>query len=145
MKREHEWIRRARVFLMDNYHPPFWPDITFDAGQVVNPDGLRNQLEGGAIQAASWTLKEQVTWDAQGITSTDWESYPILTFLEAPETETVLINRPNEPFLGSGEATQGPTPAAIANAVYNATGIRLRRMPFTPDRVLTELREQETS
>jgi CO/xanthine dehydrogenase Mo-binding subunit len=109
--------------------------IAADAGQVVNPDGLSNQLEGGFVQSASWTLKEQVNFDENGITATDWDSYPILRFPEIPKIETVLINRPELPFLGSGEAAQGPTPAAIANAIYNAVGARLREIPFTPERV----------
>ncbi len=109
--------------------------IGADAGQIVDPSGLANQLEGGLIQSASWTLKEQVTFDRTRVTSVDWESYPILTFPEAPEIETVLLDRPGEPYLGSGEATQGPTPAAIANAVFDAVGVRLRQIPFTPERV----------
>jgi CO/xanthine dehydrogenase Mo-binding subunit len=109
--------------------------IAADAGQIVDRQGLRNQLEGGLIQSASWTLKEQVTWDSGGITSRDWESYPIIKFDEVPEIETVLIDRPDQPFLGAGEATQGPTAAAIGNAVFNAVGIRLRQIPFTPENV----------
>jgi CO/xanthine dehydrogenase Mo-binding subunit len=109
--------------------------IAADAGQIVNPDGLSNQLEGSFIQAASWTLNEQVTFDQQGITSRDWDTYPILRFPQAPKIETVLLNRPGFPFLGSGEAAQGPTPAAIANAVYDAVGIRLREIPFTSDKI----------
>jgi CO/xanthine dehydrogenase Mo-binding subunit/aerobic-type carbon monoxide dehydrogenase small subunit (CoxS/CutS family) len=109
--------------------------IAGESGQVVNPDGLSNQLEGGFIQAASMTLKEQVDYNAEGILSVDWETYPILTFSEAPRIETVILNRPGAPFLGSGEASQGPTPAAIANAVYDAVGVRLRDIPFTPERV----------
>jgi CO/xanthine dehydrogenase Mo-binding subunit len=114
--------------------------IAADAGQVVNPDGLSNQLEGGFVQAASWTLFEQVSYDAGGITSRDWDSYPILRFRDAPRIETVILNRPDLPFLGSGEASQNPTPAAIANAVFDAVGIRLREIPFTPERVLAALR-----
>ncbi len=113
--------------------------IAADAGQVVNPDGLSNQLEGGFVQAASWTLLEQVHYDESGITSLDWDSYPILRFRRAPVIETVIINRPELPFLGSGEASQNPTPAAIANAVYDAVGIRLRQIPFTADRVKAAL------
>ncbi|MDX1524180.1 MAG: molybdopterin cofactor-binding domain-containing protein, partial [Anaerolineae bacterium] len=109
--------------------------IAADAGQVVNPDGLSNQLEGGFVQAASWTLVEEVAFDQQGVLSQDWNSYPILRFSGVPVIETVLLNRPNLPFLGSGEATQNPTPAAIANAVFDASGIRLRQIPFTPERV----------
>lgn len=109
--------------------------IAADAGQIVNPDGLSNQLEGGFVQAASWTLFEQVTFNREGITSRDWDSYPVLRFGSAPIIETVLLNRPNEPFLGSGEAAQGPTPAAIANAIHDAVGVRLRELPFTGEKV----------
>jgi CO/xanthine dehydrogenase Mo-binding subunit len=109
--------------------------IAADAGQIIDPVGLINQLEGGFVQAASWTLKERVTFDAARVTSTDWESYPILRFGEVPAIETVLIDRPGEPYLGAGEATQGPTAAAIANAVWAAVGLRLRELPFTPSRV----------
>ena len=109
--------------------------ITADAGLVIDPDGLINQLEGGFIQAASWTLKEAVHWDADGVTTQDWESYPILTFSDVPRIETYLVDRPLERALGAGEASTGPTPAAIANAVFNATGLRLREVPFTAERV----------
>jgi CO/xanthine dehydrogenase Mo-binding subunit len=109
--------------------------IAADAGQVVNPDGLSNQLEGGFVQSASWTLKEEVVFDQHGILASDWDSYPILCFSEAPKIETLLINRPELPFLGSGEAAQGPTPAAIANAVFDAVGVRLRQIPFSEERV----------
>ncbi len=109
--------------------------IAADAGQAVNPDGLSNQLEGGFVQAASWTLFESVQFDADGITSLDWESYPIMTFESAPVIETVILNRPDMPMLGAGEAAQNPTPAAIANAIYDAAGIRLRELPFTPEKI----------
>ncbi|MCA9954772.1 MAG: xanthine dehydrogenase family protein molybdopterin-binding subunit, partial [Anaerolineales bacterium] len=104
--------------------------IAADAGQVVNPDGLSNQLEGGFIQAASWTLAEAVIFNETGILSQDWDSYPVLRFPSVPRIETVIINRPNAPFLGAGEASQNPTPAAIANAIFAATGIRLRQLPL---------------
>jgi nicotinate dehydrogenase subunit B len=113
--------------------------LAVDAGQIVNPDGLSNQIEGGFIQAASWTLHEQVTFDEHGITSTDWRTYPILRFREAPVVETVLLNRPGLPFLGVGEGTHGPVPGAIANAVFDAVGVRLRQVPFTAERVLEAL------
>ncbi len=113
--------------------------IAADAGQVVNPDGLSNQLEGGFVQAASWTLYEEVKFDRRGITSVDWESYPILPFAAAPKIETVIVNRPRMPFLGAGEAAQNPTPAAIANAIYDAVGLRLRDIPFTADKVKAAL------
>lgn len=110
--------------------------IAGDAGQIIDPDGLANQLEGGFIQSASWTLKEQVRFDENRILSEDWESYPILTFEEIPTVDVVLLDHPELPSLGSGEATQGPTPAAIANAVFNAVGIRLRDIPFMPDKLM---------
>ena len=109
--------------------------IAAEAGQIVNPDGLSNQLEGGFVQAASWTLAEEVAFDQHGIHSQDWDSYPLLRGSGVPVIETVLLNRPNLPFLGSGEATQNLAPAAIANAVHDAVGIRLRQVPFTPERV----------
>jgi len=107
-----------------------------DSGQAVNPDAIKNQLQGGIIQAASWTLYEQLAFDKNGITSTDWSSYPILRFGAAPESvEVYVIDRPGQPFLGTAEAPTGPTPAAIANAFANATGVRLRDVPFTRQRV----------
>jgi len=109
--------------------------IVADAGEVVDPGGLTAQLEGGLIQAASWTLYEQVTYDGGGITSRDWETYPIIRFDNIPTVETVLMERPGMPFLGAGEAAAGPTGGAIANAIYRATGLRLRRMPFNADAV----------
>ena len=109
--------------------------IAADAGQIVDPDGLANQLEGGFVQAASWTLREEVRFDRERVTSLDWETYPILRFDEIPEIDTVLLDRPGEPWLGAGEAAQGPTAAAIANAVFDATGLRLRELPLRPERV----------
>ncbi|MDP6602803.1 MAG: molybdopterin-dependent oxidoreductase, partial [Rhodospirillales bacterium] len=109
--------------------------IAADAGRIVNPDGLANQLEGGLVFAASQALMEEVDFDRTAIVSLDWESYPILKMGDAPEIETVLIDRPDAPPLGAGEAVQGPTPAAIANGVFDAIGVRLRDIPFTPARV----------
>lgn len=106
--------------------------IAADAGEIVHADGLAAQLEGGFVQAASWTLLEAVTWDRDGITSCDWQSYPILRFDNIPEIDTVLLDRPGEPYLGAGEAACGPAGAAIANAVFDATGIRARCLPLTP-------------
>ena len=111
-----------------------------DSGHIVNPDGVSNQIEGGLIQSLSWTLKEEVQMDDTQVLSQDWSSYPILTFTEVPPVEVVLIDRPGQPFLGTGEASQGPTGAALANAVFDATGVRFRRLPLTPDRVLQGLR-----
>jgi len=127
VNRDSGWIRLKRGV------------IAADSGQIVNPDGLSNQLEGAFTQSASWTLKEQVGFDKKGVTSTDWHSYPILRFRDAPSIETVLINRPGQPYLGVGEGANGPVPAAIANAVFDAIGVRLRRIPFTPDRVKAAL------
>jgi nicotinate dehydrogenase subunit B len=110
-----------------------------DAGQVVNPDGLKNQIEGGIIQAASWTLHEEVKFDRRGIVSRDWVGYPILTMPEAPQVQTVLLDHPDLPALGVGEAALGPAAAAIANAFAHATGKRLRDLPFTPARVKAAL------
>jgi len=106
--------------------------IAADAGLVVDPDGLINQLEGGFVQAASWALKEAVSWDESGVTSRDWLSYPILRFSEVPEIETHLVPS-RDRALGVGEASTGPTPAAIANAIFAASGTRVRAMPFTPE------------
>lgn len=107
-----------------------------DSGEVVNPDGIRNQTEGGILQAASWTLYETVTFEETGITSIDWSSYPIMRFGAVPESVNVrIMDRPGEPFLGTGEAAQGPTPAAIANAIRHATGKRLYDIPFRAEKV----------
>ena len=106
-----------------------------DAGQVINPDGLVNQIEGGIVQAASWTLKEAVNWDANGVRSRSWEDYPILRFDETPQIEVVVIDRPHEPGLGAGECAAGPTAAAIANALDHALGVRARHLPLTPERI----------
>jgi len=106
-----------------------------DAGHVVNPDGLRNQIEGGIVQATSWTLKEAVRWDANRVLSRSWEDYPILKFDETPEIEVVIVDRPGDPGLGAGECAAGPTAAAIANALCHALGVRVRDLPLTPERV----------
>jgi CO/xanthine dehydrogenase Mo-binding subunit len=101
-----------------------------DAGDVINPDGLRNQIEGGIVQAASWTLFEEVTFDRERITSVDWRSYPIARFPDAPVVTVEVVTRPEDPPVGAGEAAQGPTAAAIANAVFAATGVRRRDLPL---------------
>ena len=103
--------------------------VVADLGLVVNPDGARNQLEGGATQSVSWTTKERVRFDRRRITTSDWELYPILTFAEAPPVEVHLVDSA-EPSVGSGEAAQGPTAAAIANAVHRALGVRVRDLPL---------------
>jgi nicotinate dehydrogenase subunit B len=107
-----------------------------DSGQVVNPDGLVNQIEGAIVQSMSWTLYEAVTFDDTRITSSDWQTYPILRFNAVPENiEVHVINRPGQPFLGSGETGQGPAAASIANAIADATGKRLRDLPLTRKRI----------
>jgi nicotinate dehydrogenase subunit B len=111
-----------------------------DSGEAVNPDGIVNQIEGGIVQSSSWTLAEQVSFDRRHVTSLDWGGYPILRFPQVPERiDVVVIDRPGQPFLGTGEAAQGPTAAAIANALADATGKRFRELPFTPERVRAAL------
>ncbi|WP_198375796.1 xanthine dehydrogenase family protein molybdopterin-binding subunit [Neoroseomonas rubea] len=109
--------------------------IAADVGEAINPDGVINQYEGGAIHGVSMALKERVEFDSRGVTSDEWESYPILRFTEVPAVETRLIARPEAPPLGAGEASLAPTIAAIANAIHDALGIRPRAMPFTPDTI----------
>jgi nicotinate dehydrogenase subunit B len=111
-----------------------------DSGHLVNPDGVKNQIEGGLIQSLSWTLKEEVKFDDTRVTSEDWAGYPIMTFAECPPVEVLLIDRPGQPYLGTGEASQGPSGAALGNAVFDATGVRFRRLPLTPERVKAALK-----
>lgn len=107
-----------------------------DVGEIINPDGVINQTEGGIVQAISWTLKEQVRFNREGVTSLGWPDYPILTFPEVPQIEVHLISRPDEEPLGAGEMTMGPTAAAIANALHQALGVRIRELPITRERIL---------
>jgi CO/xanthine dehydrogenase Mo-binding subunit len=118
-----EVVRLRRVF------------AAVDAGQVINPDGLVNQIEGGIVQAASWALKEAVRWDRDGVRSRSWDDYPILRFGEAPEIKVVVLGHREQPPLGAGECAAGPVSAAIANALHDALGVRARHMPFTPERI----------
>ncbi|MBI3264361.1 MAG: xanthine dehydrogenase family protein molybdopterin-binding subunit, partial [Acidobacteria bacterium] len=106
-----------------------------DCGLVINPDGLRNQIEGSIVQTLSRALREEVTFDRSRVTSVDWASYPVLRFPEAPGVEVALIDRPTLPPFGAGEASTAPVAAALGNAVFDATGVRLRAVPFTPERV----------
>ena len=117
--------------------PKLW--AVADAGMIVNPDGFANQIEGGCIQATSWTLREAVPYDATRILARSWTDYPILRMTEVPAVDVKLIDRPDERPLGVGEGASGPTAAAIANAFANATGRRLRDLPFTPERVAPTL------
>ena len=113
--------------------------VVADIGEVIHADGAISQLEGGAIQSTSWALKEQARWDSNNITSTQWAAYPILRFSEVPQVQVHLMQGHSQnagslnPPLGAGEATQGPTTAAIANAVFHAVGVRVRQLPLTPD------------
>ncbi len=109
--------------------------IAVDVGRVISTDGVVNQIEGGAIQTVSWVLKEQVRFDRTRLTSRSWEDYPILRFSEVPEVEVELIDRPDQPSLGAGEATHGPVAGAIGNAVYAALGVRMRSMPINAETV----------
>jgi CO/xanthine dehydrogenase Mo-binding subunit len=116
--------------------------IAADLGLVVNPDGARNQLSGGAVQATSWTTIERVRFDRRRVTSNDWESYPILRFPAAPRVEVHLVDS-DQPPLGAGEAAQGPTAAAIANAVHAALGVRVRDLPLTHDAIVRAIEMEE--
>lgn len=114
--------------------------VTHDCGQIINPDGLRNQIEGNVVQTVSRTLIEQLDFDRSSVTSLDWASYPILHFPDVPEVVMELIDRPAEVPWGAGEPTAAVVPAAIANAVFDATGVRLRSVPFLPEKVLAGLK-----
>jgi nicotinate dehydrogenase subunit B len=107
--------------------------IAVDVGRVVSLDGVVNQIEGGAIQTVSWVLKEAVQFDRTRIVSNTWDSYPILRFSEVPKVEVQVVSRLEEKSLGAGEATHGPVAAAIANAVFDALGVRVRDMPLSKD------------
>jgi CO/xanthine dehydrogenase Mo-binding subunit len=113
--------------------------IAVDVGEAVNPDGVINQIEGGAIQATSWVLKERVRFDRQRITSNSWTTYPILRFSEVPEVQVEVIQRPDSEPLGAGEAAHGPVTAAIANAVFDALGVRVRNLPITRDSLIAAM------
>jgi CO/xanthine dehydrogenase Mo-binding subunit len=114
--------------------------VAHDCGQVINPDGLRNQLEGNVVQTVSRTLMEEVKFDRSTITSRDWGSYPIITFPDVPEVAMDLIDRPNEKPWGAGEPAASVIPSAIANAIFDATGTRIRSVPFTPAKVLAAMK-----
>jgi CO/xanthine dehydrogenase Mo-binding subunit len=111
----------------------------FDLGRIVNPDGARNQMEGGIIQAISRTLREEVRFQDQSVATLDWGAYPILTFTDIPDIEVILIDQPHEPSGGAGETQTPVIPGAIACAIFDAVGVRLRRIPFLPQRVTAAL------
>ncbi|ABK52670.1 aldehyde oxidase and xanthine dehydrogenase, molybdopterin binding protein [Acidothermus cellulolyticus 11B] len=113
--------------------------IAVDVGLVVNPDGVRNQIEGGAIQSVSWTTLEQVHFDRYRVVTSTWEDYPILDFSRVPDVDVVLIDNPEAPPVGSGEAATGPTAAAIGNAVADALGVPVRALPLVPENVVAAL------
>lgn len=110
--------------------------LAVDVGEAINPDGVINQIEGGAIQATSWVLKERVRFDRTRIISTSWTDYPILTFSEVPDIDVEIIQRPEIEPVGAGEAAHGPVTAAIANAVFDCLGVRVRDLPITRDRII---------
>jgi CO/xanthine dehydrogenase Mo-binding subunit len=109
--------------------------LAVDVGRVINPDGVMNQVEGGAIQSASWALRERVRFDRTRITSVSWDSYPILRFTEVPEVAVRIVAAPGEPETGAGELAQGPVAGAIGNAVADAVGVRVRDLPLTTEQV----------
>jgi nicotinate dehydrogenase subunit B len=109
--------------------------VAHDCGQIINPDGVKNQIEGNVIQTVSRTLIENVTFNRSTVTSIDWATYPILTFPQMPDIVINLIDRPNEKPWGAGEPSAAVVPSAISNAVFDATGVRLRSVPFTPEKV----------
>jgi CO/xanthine dehydrogenase Mo-binding subunit len=115
--------------------------LAVDVGEAINPDGVINQIEGGAIQATSWVLKERVRFDRQRITSTSWSDYPVLRFTEVPDVEVQLIQRSEIDPVGAGEAAHGPVTAAIANAVFDALGVRVRKLPITRDGLIAAMEE----
>jgi len=110
-----------------------------DAGQVVHADGLRNQIEGGILQAISWSLLESVRWSGQGISSNDWENYPILSFQDIPQLDIQLVDDPSSPSLGSGEVVTGPCAGALGNAVAHALGVRARHLPLSPENLIAAM------
>lgn len=118
--------------------------VAHDCGLIINPDGLKNQIEGNVIQSLSRALKEEVKFNEHRILSVDWDTYPILKFSEVPEVEIVLINRPDQPAVGAGEPSTVTTAAAVANAIFDAAGVRIRQIPFTPERIKAALRGQNT-
>jgi CO/xanthine dehydrogenase Mo-binding subunit len=114
--------------------------VAHDCGQIINPDGLRNQIDGNVVQTVSRTLIEDLQWNRSTVTSLDWKTYPILRFPDLPEVVIDLIDRPREAPWGAGEPAAAVVPSAISNAVHDAVGIRMRSVPFTPDKVLAALK-----
>jgi len=115
--------------------------LAVDVGRVINPDGVINQVEGGAVQSTSWTLREQVRFDRDKITSAGWDSYPIIRFTQSPEVMVRIMDAPDEAETGAGEVAQGPVAGAIGNAVADAVGVRVRDLPLTSERVARAIEE----
>ncbi|UFW74688.1 xanthine dehydrogenase family protein molybdopterin-binding subunit [Bradyrhizobium sp. WU425] len=115
--------------------------LAVDVGEAINPDGVINQIEGGAIQATSWVLKERVRFDRTRVTSTSWTDYPILTFSEVPMVDVEIVQRPEIEPVGAGEAAHGPVTAAIANAVYDCLGVRVRDLPITRHKIIAAMEQ----
>jgi nicotinate dehydrogenase subunit B len=113
--------------------------VAHDCGIIVNPDGVRNQIEGNVIQGCSRALMEEVNFDSAGVKNLNWSTYPIIKFSDVPEVEIVLINHPELPPMGAGEASTTAVAAAIGNAIFDAVGVRLRQVPFTPERLRNEV------
>ena len=126
--------RRTGQVKVDRFH------VAHDCGQIINPDGLKNQIDGNVIQTVSRTLIEDLKWDRSMVTGLDWKSYPILRFPDVPHVAIDLIDRPTERPWGAGEPTAAVVPSAIANAIYDAVGVRMRSVPFTPDKVMAALK-----
>ncbi|MBU2654066.1 molybdopterin-dependent oxidoreductase [Acidomonas methanolica] len=129
------WIADVEVDRLTGVVRVLRVHIAQDAGMMVNPAGVRHQVHGNVVQSVSRVLKEEVTFDATGVTSRDWGTYPILTFAELPDIDVLLMDRPDDPPLGVGESASVPSAAAIANALFDATGVRFRELPLTPARV----------
>jgi nicotinate dehydrogenase subunit B len=115
--------------------------LAVEVGRVINPDGVTNQVEGGAVQSASWTLREQVRFDRERITSAGWDSYPILRFTDTPQVMVRVMDAPGEAEVGAGEIAQGPVAGAIGNAVADAVGVRIRDLPLTRERITRAIEE----
>ena len=115
--------------------------IAHDVGIIINPSGIKAQIEGNVVHGVSRSLKEEVVLDGKTSKSRDWESYQVLRFTDLPEIKIALVNRPNKPAVGSGENAMTAIPAAVGNAIFDATGARIRRLPFTAARVKAAIAE----
>ena len=114
-----------------------------DSGLMINPDGVRHQIHGNVIQSTSRALMEEVSFDRNSVTSREWGAYPIITFPDIPKIDVLMLPRQDQPPLGVGESASVPSAAAIANAIFDATGVRFRELPFTPERILRGLRGEQ--